>query len=119
VDHNCSKATIFIPCKEPIGAEEMAALYAQYMFLHFGILMKVISDQDMQFMVTFTKELWKVLDIMQNISTAYHPQTNEQLEQANQWLEQYLQIYGNAQHIRKNQLFLLHLISLILRVRKE
>jgi hypothetical protein len=35
--------------------------------------------------------------IDQNISTAYHPQTDGQLERTNQWLEQYLQIYGNFQ----------------------
>jgi hypothetical protein len=34
---------------------------------------------------------------MQNLSTAYHPQTDGQLERTNQWLEQYLQIYGNYQ----------------------
>ena len=36
------------------------------------------------------------MGITQNISTAYHPQTNGQSERTNQWLEQYLRIYGNA-----------------------
>jgi Chromo (CHRromatin Organisation MOdifier) domain len=38
-----------------------------------------------------------VLGIIQNISTAYHLQTDRQSECANQWVEQYLQIYGNYQ----------------------
>jgi hypothetical protein len=33
----------------------------------------------------------------QNMSTAYHPQTDGQSECANQHVEQYLHIYGNAQ----------------------
>jgi Chromo (CHRromatin Organisation MOdifier) domain len=37
------------------------------------------------------------LNIKQNISTAYHPQTDGQSERANARLEQYLHIYGNAE----------------------
>jgi hypothetical protein len=37
------------------------------------------------------------LNIKQNISTAYHPQTDRQSEQANARVEQYLRIYGNAE----------------------
>ena len=38
-----------------------------------------------------------MLGITQNLSTAYHPQMDGQSERTNQWLEQYLQIYGNHQ----------------------
>jgi hypothetical protein len=38
-----------------------------------------------------------LLGITQNISTAYHPQTDGQSERANQWVEQYIRIYGNSQ----------------------
>jgi Chromo (CHRromatin Organisation MOdifier) domain len=43
------------------------------------------------------KELCRLLDIKQNISTAYHPQTDGQSERSNQWLEQYIRIYTNYQ----------------------
>jgi Chromo (CHRromatin Organisation MOdifier) domain len=39
--------------------------------------------------------LCKKLNIAQNISTTYHPQTDGQSERANQCVEQYLHIYGN------------------------
>jgi hypothetical protein len=42
-------------------------------------------------------ELCKQLCIEQNISSTYHPQTDGQSKRTNQWLEQYLCIYGNFQ----------------------
>jgi hypothetical protein len=43
-DHNCTKASVFIPCREEINAEGTAALYIQHVFAHFGLPWKVISD---------------------------------------------------------------------------
>jgi hypothetical protein len=37
-DHNCSKASILIPCNESITAEGTAELYAKHMIPHYGIL---------------------------------------------------------------------------------
>jgi hypothetical protein len=48
-------------------------------------------------MAQLAKELCHLLDIKQNISTAYHPQTDGQSECSNQWLEQYVRIYTNYQ----------------------
>jgi hypothetical protein len=45
----------------------------------------------------FMRELCKQLHIEQNISSTYHPQMDEQSERMNQWLEQYLWVYGNFQ----------------------
>ena len=41
------------------------------------------------------REVCKILGIAQNISTAYHPQTDGQSECTNQWLEQYLWFWTN------------------------
>jgi hypothetical protein len=43
------------------------------------------------------RQMCTLLGITQNISTAYHLQTGGQSECANQWVEQYLWIYGNHQ----------------------
>jgi hypothetical protein len=43
------------------------------------------------------RELCKQLHIEQNISSTYHPQMDGQSERTNQWLEQYLYVYGNFQ----------------------
>jgi hypothetical protein len=94
-DHNCSKATIFIPCVEEISGEETAALYAKHVFAKYGLPTKIISDRDPRFASKFTRELCKMLGIQQNISTAYHPRTDGQSERSNQWLEQYLRFWVN------------------------
>ena len=100
MDHNCSKASIFIPCKEMIDSEEVAQLYAQHVVPHYGTLKKVISDRDTWFTSNFTTELCKMLGIKQNISMAYHLQTDGQSEWTNQLLEHYLQIMCvNDQHM--------------------
>jgi hypothetical protein len=96
-DHDCSKAAIFLPCLKTITGEGIAHLYVQHIFPHFGVPRRVISDRDPRFTGKFMRELCKQLRIEQNISSAYHPQTDGQSERTNQWLEQYLRIYGNFQ----------------------
>jgi hypothetical protein len=94
-DHNCSKVALFFPCKETISTEEVTGLYAKHVFPHYRIPRKVISDWDPQFTGQFTTSLCAKLGIKQNLSIAYHPQTDGQSERTNQWLEQYLRIFGN------------------------
>jgi len=43
----------------------------------------------------FIKQLYSRLEIERNPSTVYHPQTDGQIKQVNQKLEQYLQLYCN------------------------
>ena len=75
-DHDCTKASLFFPCKQTITSQGVAALYAKHVFPHFGIPNQVISDRDTRFTSNFTTELCKQLDVTQNISTTYHPQTD-------------------------------------------
>jgi hypothetical protein len=91
-DHDCSKASLFIPCKETIDLEGIAQLFAQHVVPHYGIPRKIILDRDTRFTSNFTTELCRILGIKQNISTAYHPQTDGQSERTNQSLEQYLRL---------------------------
>ena len=86
-DHDCSKAAIFIPCNKTIDAVGIAELYGRNVFPHYGPPKKVTSDRDPRFAANFSRELCKHLGIKQNISTAYHPQTDGQSERMNQWLD--------------------------------
>jgi hypothetical protein len=89
-NQGCLKATLFLPCREQKDVEGVAKLYADQVFPHFGIPKKVITDKDTRFTAKFTKELCRILQIQQNISSAYHSQTDRQSERSNQWLEQFL-----------------------------
>ena len=94
-DHNCTKAAVFIPCKESMTTEEMVGLIIQHIFQQFGLPLKFISDRDPKFASQFIRGLCKVTGTTQNISTAYHPRTDGQSEHTNQWLEQYLSFWVN------------------------
>jgi len=94
-DHDCSKAAIFIPCKEAVMAEEMVGLIVQHVFPCFGLPQQFISNRDPRFASKFMRGLCKSTGTTQNISMAYHLRTDRQLECTNQWLEQYLRFWVN------------------------
>ena len=97
VDQGSIKTGVFVPCTTSTGGEEAGALYAVEVFRRFGLPRKIISDRGLQFVSKFTRELCRLLGIEQNISTAYHPQTDGQTERVNQELEQYLRAFCNFQ----------------------
>jgi transposase InsO family protein len=90
VDHGCSRAAIFIPCTTSVTGEGIAELYFKNIYQWFGLPSKVISDRDPRFTSHFAKALCGQLGIDQNVSTAFHPQTDGLMERKNQWVEQFL-----------------------------
>jgi hypothetical protein len=99
-DHDCTKAAIFIPCREEINAKGTAALYIQHMFAHFGLPQKVISDRDPRFVSKFMQEVCRITGIERNLSTAYHPRTDGQSECSNQWVKTTIRFISD--HHQKN-----------------
>ena len=90
VDHGCTRATVFLPCKTTITGEGVATLYHENIYHWFGLPAKIISDRDPRFTSHFAKALCQRLGIEQNISTAFHPQTDGVSERKNQWVELFL-----------------------------
>jgi hypothetical protein len=82
-DHNCTKAVILIPCNETIDTEGVAKLFKDQVFPFTGLPKKIISDRDTRFTLTFFKDLCSQLEIKQNLSSAYHPQTDGQSKKTN------------------------------------
>jgi transposase InsO family protein len=67
-----------------------------HVYKWFGLPTKVISDQDPQFTSHFSKGLAQQLKINQNLSSAFHPQTDGISERKNQWIKQYLRLVMSA-----------------------
>ena len=59
----------------------------------FGPFDKVISDHGPQFAANFAKELSCILRYEISLSTAYHPQTDGEMERLNQKVQTYLHIF--------------------------
>ncbi|SJL04343.1 uncharacterized protein ARMOST_07709 [Armillaria ostoyae] len=90
-----SKAIILVPCNVELSAEGWARILRDHVYARHGMPQVVISDRGPQFVSAFMKELYRMLDITQNASTAFHPQTNGQMERVNQEVEKYLRIFIN------------------------
>ena len=97
VDQGCSQAAIFLPCSTEITGPGIAQLYFDHVYRWFGLPDKIISDRDPRFTSHFGRALTKKLGVEQNLSSAFHPQTDGLSECKNQWIEQYLRIV-TSQH---------------------
>ena len=58
-----------------------------------GLPICVVSDRDTIFTSQLWSEVMRLLEVSQDMSTAYHPETEGQTEQVHQVLEQYLRMY--------------------------
>jgi transposase InsO family protein len=88
-------------------SEDIAIILRDRLFRDHGLPKKIIHDRDTRFVGKFMTALCKLLGIKQNPSTAYHPQTDGQTEQANQQIEEYLRIFVNYHQDNWNQWLLL------------
>ena len=90
-----SKLLYSLPCHDNITAEGVAWIFQKEIWPHKGLPKQVITDQGPQFVAAFTKELYKLLRITGAPSTAYHPQTDGQMERVNQEIKVYLWAFIN------------------------
>ena len=89
---------------------QIAKLYLDHIFRWFGLPKKIISDQDPRFTSHFGRALAKELGFQQNLSTAFHPQTDGISERKNQWVEQYLRLITTNQEDWSNWLAIATLV---------
>jgi transposase InsO family protein len=77
----------FIPVRTNYTGAKLAELYMTRIVCLHGVPKKIVSDRGSQFTSRFWKKLHESLDTHLNFSSAYHPQTNGQIERTNQVLE--------------------------------
>ena len=75
-----TKGVVYTSCAKNIDAEGTANLYMKNVWKRYKIPRKIVSDRGPQFTTRFTKELWKKLGVTTALSTAYHPETDGEIE---------------------------------------
>jgi len=63
-----------------VSSEEIAKIYKDDIWKLHGIPRKILSDRGPQFASKFMEEFTKTLGTKRQLSTAYHPQTDGQME---------------------------------------
>ncbi|WMV09884.1 hypothetical protein MTR67_003269 [Solanum verrucosum] len=82
-----AKSTHFLPVKTTHTIEDYAKMYLQEVVTLHGVSVSIISDRGVQFTAQFWKSFQKGLGSKVNLSTAFHPPTDEQAERTIQALE--------------------------------
>ena len=87
-----------VACKTAIGAEAFAKLLRHEVLGLHGNMYEIISDRDGRFTSKYIREVCRLLNIRQAMSSAYHPQTDGQTERTNRVLEDMLRHYVSPTH---------------------
>jgi len=90
-----SKQVYFILTHTIVTVEGAAKLFLHQVWKLYSLPKCIILDCGPQFVACFTRELYCLLGIKLASSTAWHPQTDGQMERVNQELDQYLQLFVN------------------------
>jgi transposase InsO family protein len=85
-----TKVAHFIPIKTTYSESQLAELYISRIVYFYGVPKKIVSDRGTQFTSKFWKRFHETLDTQLRFSSAYHPQTDGQIERVNQILEDML-----------------------------
>ena len=88
-----SKMAHFVATIEETSVEGLVRLFWDNIWKLHRLPESIVSDQGPQFTAGLMKELNRILGIKIKLSTAFHPQTDGQIEHINQELEQYLRFF--------------------------
>jgi hypothetical protein len=87
------KSTHFIPVKLTCEAIDIANIFMKEIFKLHDMPKEIVSERDTKFTLNFWKSLMTSLETKLLFSTAYHPQTDRQMERVNQILEYMLRMH--------------------------
>jgi len=87
-----TKLAHFIPINISFPVAQLAEIYIHNIVKLHGVPSSIVSDRDTRFTSRFWKSLQEVLGSKLRLSSAYHPQTDGQLERTIQSLEGLLRV---------------------------
>lgn len=80
----------FMALSHPLSASGLAQVFIETVYKFHGLPSHIVSDRDPLFTSQFWRDLMKTIGVQHQLSTAYHPQPDGQIERVNQCLESYL-----------------------------
>ena len=86
-----TKLTHFLTVRMTFTLEKLCRLYIQEIVRLHGVLVSIVSNRDPRFTTHFWKSFQKAMGTQLTMTTAFHPQTDGQLEGTIQILEDMLQ----------------------------
>ena len=85
-----TKSAHFLAMRMTFTLERLCRLYIREIVRLYGVPVSIVSDRDLRFTTHFWKSFQKAMGTWMTMSTAFHPQTDGQLEQTIQVLEDML-----------------------------
>jgi len=85
-----TKCAHFLPINQKMSLDKLAELYVREIVRLHDVLANIVSDRDPRFTSRFWQSLQNTLGMQLGMSSAYHPQTDEQSERTIQSLEDLL-----------------------------
>ncbi|GKA59361.1 putative reverse transcriptase domain-containing protein [Tanacetum coccineum] len=75
-----TKSAHFLPMREDYKIDRLVRLYLNEIVARHGMPISIISDHDSQFTSRFWQSMQEALGTRLNMSTAYHPHTDDQMK---------------------------------------
>lgn len=91
-----SKYSQFIALKHPFTALSVAKQFMIHTYKLHGLPSAIVSDRDKIFTSHLWRELFRLAGVELRMSSAYHPQSDGQIERVNQCMETFLRYFANA-----------------------
>ncbi|GJR14963.1 putative reverse transcriptase domain-containing protein [Tanacetum coccineum] len=85
-----TKSTHFLPMREDYKMDRLARLYLNEIISRQGVQILIISDRDSRFTSRFWQTMQEALGARLDMSSTYHPQTDDQSKRTIQTLEDML-----------------------------